>query len=249
VVLTNFRGGFSMTLPLGPSTGATGASAVTGAGGTGAAASGATGVGTASSISSAAGYCSVSGFTDWVASVWNAIRSCLAKLPGIGSYFESAATTTSSTAVTTAVLDTDLRDLIFAHFLAPIVTTTAGTSSSTGLDAALIAYYKSLLVQIQSPLAKMQAFHRVLVATNSSNAIAFEFFNALPAPMQDAAKGHIYAANGNSSVFNGHDHMGGFGDYMVNNQIDHLVVRNGIAAYVAALQAAASSSTGASGGP
>ncbi len=86
-----------------------------------------------------------------------------------------------------------------------------------------VAYLVAQIANITAPAAKMEAFEAVLVAQNSTDDIARQFYAALPADNQNGFKGQMYAENGNSSVRAGRDHGAGFGDYMVHHEIrsDH----------------------------
>jgi hypothetical protein len=201
--------------------------------------------GVASSISSSsstgAGWMTT--ISDWVAKVVDAIRNCLANLPFIGHCFGNAGSSSSvSSSVgssSTAVSDADLMNVICAQF--PVAV--AAGATAPGVPAAdVVAYAKNLFGQIHSPVVKLQALAQLQAAVNSTDAIVKEFFDTLPAALQDDIKGSMYVANGNTSVFNGHDHMGGFGDHMVHNEIRSDVAKLGITQHIARLQAAVRSS-------
>jgi hypothetical protein len=131
--------------------------------------------------------------------------------------------------------------MICASFPLPAA---AGASSAVVPAADVVVYAKNLFGQIHAPVVKLQALAQLQAAVNGTDPIVKEFFDALSPALQDDIKGSIYAANGNTSVFNGHDHMGGFGDHMVHNEIRSNVAKLGITQHIARLQAAASSTTG-----
>lgn len=176
-----------------------------------------------------------------------AIRSCLANLPLIGGWFASASTSATSTAGTSSTsavtTDADCVRNIAAVFV-PASAVSAATSAPA-ITPAIVQYCTNLFGQIQSPVAKMQAFAAVQNAVNSTDAIVKEFYDALPAAEQEGFKLAMYNKNqadtGNGSVRNGHDHGLGFGDYMVYHEIKTDLAKEGAIAYIAALQAAASS--------
>lgn len=92
--------------------------------------------------------------------------------------------------------------------------------SSDPVQVALSAFKN-----IQSSVFKMKAFAFILSNRQLPCSIAKSFYDALPLALQNAFKGEMYAVNGYSSVYNGHDHGVGFGDFMVAHQIRSDVAR------------------------
>jgi len=168
-----------------------------------------------------------------IASIFETIRGCLARLPCIGYWFESTPVTTITPPVTipnpTTIGWTDAQLVSMIRGAFPSVSAVSAITSTTTVPVIpppdMVNYLLSLFGQIQAPDAKIDAFHSVLDASNSNDGIAKQFYDALPegtgVPVEaskSAFRHQIWAANG-SSVYNGHDHGPGFGDHIVYGAI------------------------------
>jgi hypothetical protein len=197
----------------------------------------------------------------WVASVVNSVRGCLANLWWIGHWFETTpepvtnpvTTNPLPTTTTTTWTDVEIVAMIRGQFQAPPVSTTAGTTvAAPGVPLPdVVAYTLNLFRGITSPVCKMEAFQAVLVATNSTEEIAKQFYEALPdgtsgvEASKAAFRAHIYAANHN----NDEGHGIGFGEFIiysprVRSDLTSLAATN----LTNALRTAASSSVASTSG-
>ncbi len=82
-----------------------------------------------------------------------------------------------------------------------------------------VDYILNRFNKLRSPADKINVFHTILNAVNATDAIAKQFYDALPVEHQNGFKGQMWKDNGSSSVRSGVDHGGGFGDYMVHHEI------------------------------
>jgi hypothetical protein len=82
-------------------------------------------------------------------------------------------------------------------------------------SGSVVSYALNSFNLIQNPAAKMDAFVSVLGASNTTDAIARGFYEALPGDMKDQFKSHIYEQNGGNNEGHGFE----FGDYVVENKI------------------------------
>ncbi len=112
-----------------------------------------------------------------------------------------------------------------------------GTESLRTLipHADAVAYALHFFHQLRTPADKINVFHTILSAVNSTGLIAKQFYDALPVENQNGFKGQMWKDNGSSSVRGGHDHRGGFGDYMVHHEIRSDLAKQAAANYCNAL--------------
>lgn len=202
----------------------------------------------ASSTSAAAspGFCGqisnvISQAVEWV-------RSMLAKLPLIGSWFERSAassattpgTTSGTASTTTAVDNAQILNMIKATFIQP-----APAVSHTVPAADVVTQQIARFDQITAEPVKVEAFAAIVNALNSSDAITTQFYNRLTAAQQEAFKYKIFQANGNSSVYpaGSVDHGIGFGNFMIANHLGADVVKTAARNYAASLTPASSTSS------
>lgn len=181
----------------------------------------------------------------WISGAIDAIRSCLSHIPLIGKFFEKS-TPVTSTATSTGTtplpsMDQQIVNLFKAEFIAGPVAPGATPAATPAADR--IAYLLAQMALITAPAAKMEAFEAVLVAQNSNQAIAKQFYDALPAVNQDGFKGELYVANGNSDVRGTVSHGFGFGDHMVFNELISDTSKQAAAHYRAALLATPATTT------
>jgi len=199
-----------------------------------------------SSISSATGTTSAapaatSGFcatiSAWVSSVVEGIRNCCAKIPLIGPCFEPSGSVSSTQPASSTVVDPlALADINFvtiikAIYKQPPAAATTG-SAATGpvyVPPAVPAgdlqtFSMDQFNAIQTPAAKWEALANVLSASNSTDAIGRQYYQALTPAMQDQFRGEMYRHNC-GSVFpappatGGVDYGFGFGGHMAYHQI------------------------------
>lgn len=241
-----------MTLPIGtvpttPTTATTPTTPTTATAGAGIAGSG-------SSITSAAPVNAPStGFSAqisaWVTSVVDAIRNCLAKIPGLG--FLSTAPVVTPPVVTPPVVTPDVA---VANVKAIFDLSTDNTVPARPVPASdLVVYALSRFGAIATDANKIDAFAAVLGARNTNAGIARQFYDALPANLQQAIQAKMHLANvvnGNpSSVFNGVDHTFGFGAFMIHHEICNDISKRAVALVHADLVAAATTPTTTTTGP
>lgn len=164
----------------------------------------------------------------WVASVVDAIRACLARLPLIGGWFEVTPPVTTTTPTTPVppprvqYTDAENLNMVVAQFPRPSTTTQAtppATPPVTPNPQTVDYVVNEVFNRIASPAIKMQAFEAVLTAPNSTDAIARQFYDALPAGTDgviEASKAtfkhYIWLANGSSDEGRGI----GYGEHMVS---------------------------------
>lgn len=172
-----------------------------------------------------------------ISSIFETIRGYLAKLPYIGYWFESTPVTTivppAPIPGSTTVVWTDAeRVAMIRGMLPPLAAITTSTTAAPPVvpSGDIVNYLLGLFGGINSPAAKIEAFQTVLQASNSTDDIAKQFYDALPegngtlAASRSAFRQQIFYANnavvaGGSSVYNGHDHGAGFGDHIVYHAI------------------------------
>lgn len=219
-----------------------------------------TGLSGASSIASAAPAatqgCSAQ-ISAWFASCIDAIRGCLAKLPLIGSWFDNSASATTTTPGTSSTLGTSTTTWTDADLVRMIAGQFVSAGPTTGATVAVPAadvvnYTLTLFGQIQSPVAKMEAFGAVLGAINSTDDIARQFYGALPegtigtlGASRSSFREYAWIANGR----NDNGHGPGYGDHVVQHEIRTLLAQTAVQNLRNALATAASSTGTSTTGP
>ncbi len=87
-------------------------------------------------------------------------------------------------------------------------------------DAATLQLALDTFAGIQSPLERLVAFQAVVSSQNCDDAAAKRFYDALPAAEQTSFRQEIWVCNGRTDRGpDGNMHVGGYGEYMVNNHI------------------------------
>lgn len=87
-------------------------------------------------------------------------------------------------------------------------------------DAATVQVALDTFTGIQAPVAKLEAFQAVLNSGNCDQATGKRFYDALSDEHKTAFREAIWICNGRSDRdANGNMHVGGFGEFMVNNHI------------------------------
>ncbi len=225
------------TVPTTPTT-ATSTAPTTATGGPGIAGSGSSITSAASTNAPSTGFSAA--ISAWVSSVVDAIRNCLAKIPGLG--FLSTATTQQ--VATQQVAAPAAPDVAVANVKAIFDLSTDPNLAVRPVPANdLVAYALARFGAIVTDADKLDAFEAVISARNTNPGIARQFFDALPQNMQDAIKAKMHIANvvngQPSSVFNGQDHTFGFGAFMIHHEICNPISQRAVALVRADLAAAA----------
>lgn len=190
--------------------------------------------GSGSSISSAAPANSTStGFSAtisaWISSVVEAIRNCLAKVPGISSFFATTPAGTPPPGPQVALPDIALTNVkaIFDLQTDPAIAVRPTPAND------LIVYALSHFNAIATEADKLDAFAAVLSARNTNPGIAKQFYDALPPNLRHAIQAKMHIANEvngqPSSVFNGTDHTFGFGAFMIHHEICSPIAQRAVA--------------------
>lgn len=184
---------------------------------------------------SSKGFCAQ--ISDFVARVIDSICNFLGKIPStIGSWFTKSAstastnqnTTTSTTTSAPAASWTDQErvEMIRQMFVPVPETTTAGDTAVAVPAQDMVEYALELFRGIQSPIEKMMVFNAVLTANNSTDAIARQFYDALPPgtaghleASQTSFRECIWHANGNSSMHDRIEYGMRFGEHIIDTAI------------------------------
>jgi hypothetical protein len=201
----------------------------------------ATGAKIASTLSSAKPVASLGVYgrvRGWVSSFFEAIRGCLVKIPGVGSWFKKEKPIKPIVAPTPAQVtvpahvrpDIERVTLITGYFLK----TPQATPSDADVDQAL-----ELFVQIMSPLHRMEVLNFIAFCQGATPGITRDFCNALPADMLQALRHRILLKN-RSDVYPAHSQpqQMGFGQHMINNYSRAMCVKEAIDDYLGELRAA-----------
>lgn len=165
----------------------------------------------------------------WVTSVVDAIRNCLAKIPGLG--FCATTSTVTPQVVTPTVVTPDVA---VANVKAIFDLQTDPAATVRPVPAAdLVVYALARFGAIVTDADKLDAYGAVISARNTSPAIARQFYDVLPANIQQAIQAKMHIANvvngQPSSVFNGADHTFGFGAFMIHHEICNDISKRAVA--------------------
>jgi hypothetical protein len=184
-----------------------------------------------------------------IANIFKAIQGCLAKLPWIGSWFES----TNSQVVPPPIpqlqqgqqapmTNTELYNTIITQFIPHSAQQATGTSPPILPTGDVLNYILDLFNQITDPSFKIAVFQHVLNAANASDDIVRQFYNRLPEGTftdaqlragyrevsRNSLKFEIFIANSapnGSSVYQGVDYGPDFGDHIIAQAIRGPLVR------------------------
>ncbi len=161
--------------------------------------------------------------TGILTAVWNLIsgkvevaRSFLATLPFIGRLFEAAPPAVRNRSEDELRYNAIKEILIFDRPQSNDHPSPVDAVRSERLAEAL-----NVFRQIQGPFYKAKAFERAIIAQNSTDDAARQFYNALPDQLQRDFREQIYIANGR----NDNNHGIGFGEHIVATEIRGVLAR------------------------